>query len=150
MSDMIKFDFMDIPTQISEIMEADKPTEQKIDNLGLSIVRLNTDIDSLKAYKKEVSNAIDGQINSQIKNLENVKIEGARYFKENGIDKVNGIAISSITLTKEQKAGTELKEVSLTSSEMKNLLKANGLPTTKLEDVAIKEKSSMLKVNKRR
>jgi len=150
MSNIIKFDFMDIPTQISEIMESDKPIEKRVDILGSAVRGLSDDIDRLKSYKEEVSKAIDGQINLQTKNLEKVKIEGARYFKENGIDKVNGIITSSITLTKEQEAGTELKDVSLTNSEMKNLLKANGLPTTKLKDVEIKEKKSMLKINKRR
>ena len=75
--------------------DTSKPYYQRADYIGLSlneikskIDTLSSDISELQAYKKKLSNA-----------LEIAKVQVAEIFASNGIDRIDGNIISSLTLT---------------------------------------------------
>lgn len=75
--------------------DTSKPYYQRADYIGLSlneiknkIDTLTSDISELQALKKKLSNALDI-----------AKIQVAEIFEENGIDRIDGNIISSLTLT---------------------------------------------------
>ena len=79
----------------SVLQDTSKPYYQRADYIGLSlneikskIDTLSSDISELQALKKKLSNA-----------LEIAKVQVAEIFLENGIDRIDGNIISSLTLT---------------------------------------------------
>lgn len=79
----------------SVLQDTSKPYYQRADYIGLSlneikskIDTLSSDISELQALKKKLSNA-----------LEIAKVQVAEIFEENGIDRMDGNIISSLTLT---------------------------------------------------
>lgn len=79
----------------SVLQDTSKPYYQRADYIGLSlneikskIDTLSSDISELQALKKKLSNA-----------LEIAKVQVAEIFLENGIDRMDGNIISSLTLT---------------------------------------------------
>lgn len=83
---------------LQNILEDDsKPYYQKADYVGLSLNELKNKIDyiaqniqELQAYKKRLSSSLDI-----------AKVITAEVFNKNGIDRIDGGIISSITLSKE-------------------------------------------------
>jgi len=83
---------------LQNILEDDsKPYYQKADYVGLSLNELKNKIDyiaqniqELQAYKKKLSSSLDI-----------AKVITAEVFNKNGIDRIDGGIISSITLSKE-------------------------------------------------
>ena len=81
---------------LQEILEdTSKPYYQRADYIGLSLNEiknkidcLTSDISELQALKKKLSNALDI-----------AKIQVAEIFTSNGIDRIDGNIISSLTLT---------------------------------------------------
>ena len=78
----------------SVLQDTSKPYYQRADYIGLSlneiknkIDTLTSDISELQALKKKLSNA-----------LEIAKVQVAEIFFENGIDRMDGNIISSLTL----------------------------------------------------
>ena len=79
----------------SVLEDTSKPYYQRADYIGLSmqeikskIDTLSSDISELQALKKKLSNA-----------LEIAKVQVAEIFASNGIDRIDGNIISSLTLT---------------------------------------------------
>jgi len=79
----------------SILEDTSKPYYQRADYIGLSmqeikskIDTLSSDISELQALKKKLSNALDI-----------AKVQVAEIFIENGIDRIDGNIISSLTLT---------------------------------------------------
>ena len=79
----------------SILEDTSKPYYQRTDYIGLSlneikskIDTLTSDISELQALKKKLSNALDI-----------AKVQVAEIFLENGIDRIDGNIISSLTLT---------------------------------------------------
>ncbi|MCT7508616.1 siphovirus Gp157 family protein, partial [Aliarcobacter cryaerophilus] len=79
----------------SILEDTSKPYYQRADYIGLSlneikskIDTLSSDISELQALKKKLSNA-----------LEIAKVQVAEIFASNGIDRIDGNIISSLTLT---------------------------------------------------
>ena len=79
----------------SILEDTSKPYYQRADYIGLSlneikskIDTLSSDISELQALKKKLSNALDI-----------AKVQVAEIFLANGIDRIDGNIISSLTLT---------------------------------------------------
>lgn len=64
-------------------------------------------------------------------------------------DKTSSVC-STIKIVNEVEEATELKEIKLTESEMRNLLKINGIKDTKLETVIIPKKEKTVKLSYKR
>ncbi|MCK4500165.1 hypothetical protein KAU11_06680 [Candidatus Babeliales bacterium] len=83
--------------KLQKIEEAKLPTESGIaDYIALAIQNLNKEIEyikSIEAEYKEQSDALKEQI-------EAIKVQGAKFFNDAGIVKIEGVICSSITLTK--------------------------------------------------
>jgi len=88
---------------VRQVLESDKPYHAKADYLGLSIQEIQNKIDYLSSDIKEMS--------ALKKNLANAKVVAleatATVLAEYGIDRLDGTAISSITIAPHK---TKLKE----------------------------------------
>ncbi len=122
--------------KLQRIEEAKLPTESGIaDYIALAIQNLENEVDYIKSVEtdyKEQREAIKEQI-------EAIKVQGAKFFNDAGIVKVEGVICSSITLTKgKEEVTTETtKKVFtplITNAEIEELLiglgKAEMKPVT--------------------
>lgn len=83
---------------IQEILEDDsKPYYQKADYVGLSLNELKNKIDYLSTNIKELQ-ALKQRLNES---LEIAKVLTADVLIKNGVDRIDGTILSSLTLTKE-------------------------------------------------
>lgn len=77
-----------------EILENDKPVSSKADYIALSILSLDT---KLKDIDEEITQL--RALKEQLKSAKEIAKEvGAEVFKEYGIDKLEGLRISSLTI----------------------------------------------------
>ena len=99
----------------SIIEDTSKPYYQRADYLGLSLKELQSKIDILASDIKEL-----GQFKKRLaESLEIAKELTAEVFLNNGIDRIEGNIISSITLSKE----TTKEKISLEVKNTEELLK---------------------------
>ena len=88
---------------IRQVLESDKPYHAKADYIGLSIKELDNKIEYLSNDIKEMQN-----LKRSLQNAKSVAQEAiASVLLEYGIDRIDGTAISSITITPQK---TKLKE----------------------------------------
>ena len=77
------------------ILESDKDHTRKCDYIGLSVLSIDSSIQSLDEEIKELQ-----QLKKQLKLAKEIVLEtGAEIFTEYGIDRLDGAGISSITFT---------------------------------------------------
>lgn len=114
---------------------------------------------AFNAHQKKINNliveksVIEEQISQKKKEIENAKEFIALSLTSLGIDKIDdkGSDICSSVVVKEAtESYIEPKERPLTVTEMKELLKANGLPTTVYEDVEVEAKPAKATINYRK
>lgn len=128
--------------------------------MGVIADYVSKGIDEVDLKVKQLKNYIK-MINDEIKDLEahkeTIKIQTAEWFMENGFDKLEGVEVSSITLTKPVKASEEKVtqktfKCDMTKDEIQDFLVTQNLATyDKKEVTKIKaEKPSMIKINKKR
>lgn len=123
------------------------------DYIYKGIEEVDQKIENLKKYKT----MIDDEIKDLETHKESIKIETAQWFNENGFDKLQGVEVSSITLTKEVEAKEE-KETKKTficdmsKDEINDFLVTQNLGKYKKEEVTkvTPKKESMIKINKKR
>ena len=149
---------------LKEILESDKPYYQKSDYIALSFMELDNKLSYLAEEIKT--------LNAMKKKLQEAKVLGleiaAQTLKEYGIDKMEGTAVSSLTLTppkqktietiriKDPSKVMELGYVSFSVDEkaVKEALhdKNQFAELDPYVDVSIKEETvpARLKINKRR
>lgn len=86
-------------------IEAKKlPTETAIaDYIALGIQNLDNKLEYIKNTKAE----LDKDAKTIKNQIEHIKIEGAKFLKDAGIEKLDGLICSSITLTNEKKETEE-------------------------------------------
>lgn len=84
-----------LKNHLRDILEADKPYHVKADYIGLSILELQNKIDYLSEDIKEMQALKRSLLNAKELSLEII----ASVLSEYGIDRVEGTAISSITIT---------------------------------------------------
>jgi hypothetical protein len=94
---------------IQDILEdQSKPYYQKADYVGLSLNELKHKIDFLSSNIKELQ-AYKKRLNES---LEIAKTLTAEVFSKNGVDRIDGTIISSLTLTKPSKKTKEFLTIS--------------------------------------
>lgn len=88
------------------ILESDKDYTRKADYIGFSIVSIDNKIDGIDEEIKELQ-----ELKAKLKAAKEIALTtGAEIFEEYGINKLEGLGISSITITKEStKTKTKLK-----------------------------------------
>jgi hypothetical protein len=130
--------------------ESDLPVGAKTDQLALEFDKLEDEISKLKEYKK----AIDSKIKELEENKTKTSTECAEYFIENGIDKLKGVAISSITLNKPKGATTTTKKVFKSifknKAEIEEYLVEQGMGRFEEEEIENEAKPSTLRINRKR
>ena len=89
---------------VRQVLESDKPYHVKTDYIGLSIKEIDNKIEYLSSDIKEMQN-----LKKSLQNAKAVALEAtASVLAEYGIDRLDGTAISSITITP---AKTKAKEI---------------------------------------
>lgn len=115
------------------------------DYLYLGVDNLEKQLSQLKELEAEIKarkSAINGQITA-------IKTEGALFLKDNGIEKLEGVLTSSVTVTKEKPAGAKKRLTLLVpKAESEKFLVESGLAV--YESVEVPPTPSMIKINKRR
>lgn len=88
------------------ILESDKDYTRKADYIGFSIVSIDNKIEGIDEEIKELQ-----ELKAKLKAAKEIALTtGAEIFEEYGINKLEGLGISSITITKEStKTKTKLK-----------------------------------------
>jgi hypothetical protein len=88
------------------ILESEKNYTRKADYIGFSIVSIDNKIDGIDEEIKELQ-----ELKANLKAAKEIALTtGAEIFQEYGIDKIEGLGISSITIGKESiKTKTKLK-----------------------------------------
>lgn len=111
------------------------------------------------AQQKKINNliiektSIELEIKEKQEQSKKAKEMLAQTLLEMGIDTLNdktASVCSSIKIKESTEEITEPKERQMTATEMKELLKANGLPTTVIEDTTIEAKPVSVSVNFKR
>jgi hypothetical protein len=120
---------------VKEVLESDKPYHVKADYIGLSFQELQNKIDYLSSDIKELQ-ALKKSL-SQAKLL--AQEVTASIFKSYGVDRLDGTAISSITITPQK---TKLKETFNIIDE-EALIKL-GYYSVVVDESAVKEAMSTL------
>jgi len=92
--------------EFKTILESEKDFTRKADYIGYSILGMDNKINGIDEEIKELQ-----ELKKNLKAAKEVAVTvGAEVFTEYGINKIEGIGVSSITLTKEQiKTKTTLK-----------------------------------------
>jgi len=96
---------------------------------------------------------IEEQLKDLRKSISKLNTNIAIALQDLGIEKLDdktADVISSIKVLPRVDPKVELKERALTLTECKDLLKANGLPVTKIDEVVIEAKEESIKVNYKR
>ena len=140
-------------SKLKHYQEQNLPIEILTDYIGKGLQQIDDEIQQLKNYKK--------MIDEKIKDLQNqtfnVKVQGAEFLRENGLDKLEGIEVSSITINSSTPSSEEVIQektfiTDLTQKEINDFLVTQNLGRYETKD-AIKvtnEIPETLKVNKKR
>jgi kynurenine formamidase len=130
--------------------ESDLPVEAKTDQLAFEFNKLDDEISKLKEYKK----AIESKIKECEANKVKTSSECAEYLIENGIDRLDGVAISSITLNKPKEATTTTKKVFKSifknKAEIEEYLVEQGMGRFEEVEIENEAKPSTLRINLKR
>lgn len=139
--------------KLQQYQEQNLPIEILTDYIGKGLVQIEDEIVQLKNYKSLIDDKIKG-LQEQIKN---VKIQSAEFLRENGIDKLDGVEFSSITITAKKDGYEEKQEVKtfhtdLTEDEINDFLVTQNLGHYTKENVTkiVLDTPEMVKVNKKR
>lgn len=138
-----------------ESIRADKlPVDTGLaDYISFGVDNLEAQLSQLKALKAQATKR-EKEIKSQI---EYIKIDGASFLLENGLERLDGLICSSVTVSKEKQASvTTIEErefvMNISQAELEELL--IGLGKAEIKTVT-KEKTTnsipaKLKINKRK
>lgn len=123
------------------------------DYIHKGIEEVDLKIANLKKYKK----LIDEEIKELETHKDLIKIETASWFNENGFDKLQGVEVSSITLTKEVEAKEEKViektfKCDMTKQEINDFLVTQDLASYEKKEIikVTPKKLSTIKINKKR
>ena len=126
------------------------PTEASfVDFIGYSVVTLDQGIEQLKQYKSTIQDKINQLMSFKTEFLS----KGAVFFKEHNYSKLEGIEISSITITPPKDESVEVKNVFETDysrKEQEQILVKLGYGSYRSQQEHKPAKPAMLKINKRK
>lgn len=108
--------------------------QRKENEMLYARVEIDQDLKKVKAAKDEIKNFISNSLSGF----------GIDVLKDS-----SSVVGSSVSIVPKEEIREEIKDIPLTMTEMKELLKANGLPTTKLETAIIPSKPASIKINYR-
>ena len=126
--------------KVEQAKEKNLPIEQTVaDYIGMSFENIDDKIKQLQSYKTDITNAIN-----QLKtNKELAKKDVYKWMENNGIDKLKGVSISSITLKKEDVSVTKKLVIDIYEQELIELNYAHY-------EENIKPIEASIKINKKR
>lgn len=132
--------------KIARLTEEDKNISNSLaDYLYLGVNNLEQQIEQLKQLEadiKERKTAINEQITA-------IKQDGAIFLLENGIERLDGVLASSVTVTKGKDASTKTKfKLLVDKKEMEAYLVDAGLAV--FESVEVPGTKDTLRINKRK
>lgn len=145
---------------LDEKLKATSPA-QTVDYVAFACDNLSSNIERAKEAKRE----LDEYIKNQTSILDTVKTDTAKWFEASGIDKIEGIRVSSITTydtkPKEKliihdsqywKTFKETMKVSIDELAVKNFLKKdNNMEIySEFAEIETTHGESMIKINKRK
>lgn len=139
--------------KLEHYKEQNLPIEILTDYIGKGLGQIEDEIVQLKNYKSLIDDKIKG-LQEQIKT---VKIESAEFLRENGIDKLDGVEFSSITIAAKKDGYEEKQEVKtfhtdLTKDEINDFLVTQNLGYYTKESITkiVLDIPEMVRVNKKR
>lgn len=140
--------------KINTIESANLPTETALaDYIAFGLENLDNKIKYIQSIKKDYEN----EIKETKKQIDFIKVEGAKFLQDAGIDKLDGVICSSITLTsgkegREEDTQEQVFTPLISQEEIEQLLldlgKAEMRTVTKTK--VTKFIPPKLKINKRR
>ena len=132
--------------KIAKLTEDDKNISNGLaDYIYLADYNLQMQIDQLKQLKEDIKER-ESSIKHQI---DAIKSEGAKFLLENGIDKLEGVLASSVTVTKGKPAGSKkVFKLLVDKSESEMYLVDAGLAV--YESVDTPAKNDTIRINKRK
>ena len=142
---------------LDEKLKATSP-EQTADYVGFALDNLTSNIDRAKQAKKE----LDAYIKEQTNIIETIKEETATWLADSGIDKLEGMRISSLT-TYEPKPSEKLiihsksyflynpefVKVSLDETKIKEFI-SGEIDYSEYAEIETTHKQPLIKINRRR
>jgi len=82
--------------ELRSVLESDKDFTRKCDYIGFSIAHLDAEVASIDEEIKELQS-----LKKQLKQAKDITLKvGAEVFAEYGVERLEGVGISSITMTK--------------------------------------------------
>lgn len=140
--------------KLESIKENNLPVDTGLaDYIAFGVDNLDSQLLQLKAVKAEIAQR-EKALKSQI---ESIKVDGAVFLLENGLDKLDGVICSSVTITKAKEEKIEeitTKEVSflITDAEIEELLIGLGKAemVTVYKEKVTKAQPAKLRINKRK
>jgi hypothetical protein len=129
-----------------QLIEDDKMVAEGLsDYVGLSVNEITSQIDYLKEAKAEITKR-----EKQLKEQKEAILEGTAYFMQDaGIDRLEGIFVSSITLTKAKDDTTkEVFKLIVPKKESEQFLLDAGLAV--MEKVEVPATKTKAKINNRK
>lgn len=140
--------------KLQNLKEAGLPVDTSLaDYIAFSSDNLEAQLAQLKAVKQEVA-----QREKAIKiQLDRIKEDGATFLLDNGLDRLDGVICSSVTVTKAKESVTTITEskefvMNISQAELEELL--IGLGKAEIKTVKTEKTSNnipaKLKINKRK
>lgn len=139
--------------KLAQYQEQNIPVGVISDYIAKGLDEVELKVDQLKNYKE----LIDQEIKDLESHKEVVKIKAAEWLQENGIDRLEGVEISSITLTKpceakEKKKIEKTLVCTMSKNEINDFLVTQDLAKYDKKEVTkiTPAKPAMIKINKKR
>lgn len=140
--------------KLHSLEEAGLPIDTSLaDYIAFSCDNLEGQLEQLKAVKKELADR-EKSIKAQ---LGRIKEDGATFLLENGLERLDGVICSSVTVTKARESATTTTEsrefvMNISQAELEELL--IGLGKAEIKTVVSEKMSNAipakLKINKRK
>ena len=140
--------------EVESLREQNLPIDTSLaDYIAFSVDNLDSQLSQLKAVKAEIAQR-EKDLKSQI---EHIKVDGAIFLTDNGLDRLNGVICSSVTVSEGKEAKTtetEVKElvINISEAEVEELLIGIGKAefVTKTIEKTSNAIPSKLKINRRK
>lgn len=141
--------------KLIQIKEKNLPVESSLaDYIAFGMEGIENDIEQLSNYKT----LIETQIKQAKENQSKVKIECAEWLANQGLDKLNGLNVSSITITKAVEEKNEkvvvkgFKDIFDSEEDLQKYLIEQGVGSFCISEVPklTPAKPAQIKVNKKR
>lgn len=143
---------------LDEKLKATSPA-QTVDYLSFALDNINSNIKRAKDAKEE----LDDYISEQNSILETIKIDSAKWLADMGIDKLEGMRVSSVTVyepvathklvisDKDYFLGNKnFTKISLDETAIKNFLLGTEIDYSEYATIETTYNQPMIKVNKRK